>query len=260
MLGKFFSKLFGVKSEEKEVLEERKTAEVTQEHQVAEDTVETTGAAFQKITAKDIATENGIDYIPSVTEKKYNSGEQYANQFYAENGCYILLHPANDGMPTCPFEWYGEFDGEPKMLMDNQSSFKNITNLSEILLQMVRLYAKYIDEDVFIGSFGFAIKLNEEVKPDYVGRATLAMTDFAIQNKRVKLKQVVDAKRYCINEFLDHFIGWNFGVAVKSNSQLEKELLEFNSLVISKGLRKDAGPGFEVWCSDDVEHYDLKKA
>ncbi len=90
MLGKIFSKLFGVKSEEKEVLEERKTTEVTQEHQVAEDTVETTGAAFQKITAKVIATENGIDYISSVTEKKYNSGEQYANQFYAENGCYTL--------------------------------------------------------------------------------------------------------------------------------------------------------------------------
>ena len=190
MLGKFFSKLFGVKSEEKEVLEERKTAEVTQEHQVAEDTVETTGAAFQKITAKVIATENGIDYISSVTEKKYNSGEQYANQFYAENGCYILLHPANDGMPTCPFEWYGEFDGEPKMLMDNQSSFKNITNLSEILLQMVRLYAKYIDEDVFIGSFGFAIKLDEEVRPDYVGRATLVMTDFASKTSGLSLSKL----------------------------------------------------------------------
>ena len=90
MLGKIFSMLFGVKSEEKEVLEERKSTEVTQEQQVTEDTVETTGAAFQKITAKDIATENGIDYISSVTEKKYNSGEQYANQFYAENGCYTL--------------------------------------------------------------------------------------------------------------------------------------------------------------------------
>lgn len=74
-------------------------------------------------------------------------------------------------MPTCPFKWYGEFDGETKMLMDNQSSFKNITNISEILLHMVRLYAKYIDENVFINSDGFAIKLDEEVKPDYVGRA-----------------------------------------------------------------------------------------
>ena len=51
-----------------------------------------------------------------------------------------------------------------------------------------------------------------------------------------------------------------FGVAVKNKPQLEKELLNFNSIVISKGLRKDAGPGLEVWCSDDVRHYNLKKA
>ena len=260
MFDKIFSRLFGVKSEEKEVLEGRKTIEVTQEQQVPEDTVETTGAAFQKITAKDIATENGIDYIPSVTEKKYKSGKQYVNQFYAENGCYILLHPANDGMPTCPFEWYGEFDGETKILMDNQSSFKGITNLSEILLQMVRLYAKYIDDEMFIASAGFAIRLDDEVCPDYTGKASFVLTDDAIRNNNVKPEQVIEAKKYFLNDFLDHFIGWNFGVAVKSNPQLEKELLEFNSLVISKGLREDAGPGFEVWCSDDVQHYDLKTA
>ena len=260
MLGKKFSKLFRVKSEKKKVLEEREITEVTQKEHITEDTFETTGTDFQKNTAKDIATENGFDYIPILMLKKYNSGEQYVNQFYAEDGCYILLHPANDGRPTCPFEWYGEFDGETKMLIDNQSSFKNITNLSEILLQMVRLYIKYIDEDVFISSFNLAIKLDEEVRPNYVGKATLVVTDYSIQNKWVKPKQVVDAKKYCINEFLDHFIGWNFGVAVKSNPQLEKELLEFNSLVISKGLREDAGPGFEVWCSNDVQHYDLKKA
>ena len=61
-----------------------------------------------------------------------------------------------------------------------------------------------------------------------------------------------------LNDFLDHFIGWNFGVTIKSNPQLEKELLEFNSLVISKGLREAAGPGFDVWCSDDVQHYMMK--
>ena len=52
MFGKIFSRLFGLKSEENEVLEERKTTEVTQEQQVTEDTVETTGVAFQKIIRK----------------------------------------------------------------------------------------------------------------------------------------------------------------------------------------------------------------
>ena len=224
MLSKIFSNLFGVKSEETKGTEGRKVTGVTPE---------TFNADFQRITAKKVAAENGIEYISKATGKKLHSGEKYVNQVYAVKGKYILLHPANDGMPTCPIEWFGKFDGKDKMIMDNQSSFKGITNLSDIILQMVRLYVKYIDDD-------------------------LVLTDDAIRNNKVKPEQVIEAKKYFVNDFLDHFIGWNFGVAVKSNPQLEKELLEFNSIVISKGLREDAGPGFEVWCSDDVQHYDLK--
>ena len=251
MLNKIFSNLFGVKPEKTKRTEERKVTGVTPE---------TFNAYFQRITAKKIAAENGIEYISKAIGKKLHSGKTYVTQFYAVKGKYILLHPANDGMPTCPFEWYGEFDGETKIIMDNQSSFKGITNLSEILLQMVRLYAKYIDDEMFIASAGFAIRLDDEVCPDYTGKASFVLTDDAIRNNKVKPEQVIEAKKYFLNDFLDHFIGWNFGVAVKSNPQLEKELLEFNSLVISKGLREDAGPGFEVWCSDDVQHYDLKTA
>ena len=245
MLSKIFSNLFGVKAEETKGTEERRVI------------TETFNADFQKITAKKVATENGIEYISKATGKKLHSNEKYVNQVYAVKGNYILLHPANDGMPTCPIEWYGKFDGENKMIMDNQSSFKCITNLSDIILQMVRLYAKYIDDDMFIASAGFAIRLDDEVCPDYTGKASFVLTDDAIRNNKVKPDQVIEAKKYFLNDFLDHFIGWNFGVAVKSNPQLERELLEFNNLVISKGLREDAGPGFEVWCSEDVQHYEL---
>ena len=125
---------------------------------------------------------------------------------------------------------------------------------------MVRLYAKYIDANMFIASDGFAIRLDDEVCPDYTGKASFVLTDDAVRNNKVKTNQITEAKKYFLNDFLDHFIGWNFGVAVKSNPQLERELLEFNNLVISRGLREDAGPGFGVWCSDDVQHYDFKKA
>ena len=154
MLSKIFSNLFGVKAEETKGTEERRVI------------TETFNADFQKITAKKVATENGIEYISKATGKKLHSNEKYVNQVYAVKGNYILLHPANDGMPTCPIEWYGKFDGENKMIMDNQSSFKCITNLSDIILQMVRLYAKYIDDDMFIASAGFAIRLDDEVCPD----------------------------------------------------------------------------------------------
>ena len=181
MLSKIFSNLFGVKSEETKGTEERKVTGVTSE---------TFNADFQRITAKKVAAENGIEYISKATGKKLHSGEKYVNQVYAVKGKYILLHPANDGMPTCPIEWFGKFDGKDKMIMDNQSSFKGITNLSDIILQMVRLYAKYIDEDVFIDSLGFAIKLDEEVRPDYVGRATLVMTDFASKTSGLSLSKL----------------------------------------------------------------------
>lgn len=250
MFSKIFSNLFGVKSEEKKGIEERKVTGVT---------TETFNVGFRKITAKKVAAENGIEYISKATGKKLHSNESGVNKVYAVKGNYILLHPANDGMPTCPIEWYGKFDGENKLIMDNQSSFKCITNLSDIILQMVRLYAKYIDDDMFIASAGFAIRLDDEVCPDYTGKASLVLTDDAIRNNKVKPEQVIEAKKYFLNDFLDHFIGWNFGVVVKSNPQLEKELLEFNNLVINKGLRKDASSGFGVWYSDDVQHYDLKK-
>lgn len=249
MIGKLFSGLFGARAKELESTEERNvTNHVSRVH----------SSNSRRITAKELAFENNIEYIKNAQGKKVYPGEDYVNQFYVVNDRYILLHPPNDGMPTCPIEWYGKFDGENKMIMDNQSSFKCITNLSDILLQMVRLYAKYLDEDVFIAFSGFAVKLEEEVCPDYIGKASLVLTADVIPNNKVKSEQVLDAKKFFINCFLDHFIGWNFGVAVKNNAQLEKELLELNNLVINKGLRQNAGPGFEVWCSEDVQDYDMR--
>lgn len=242
MINNFFSNLFEEKSEKIKGTKERKVTD------------------FQKITAKDIAAENGIAYISNAIGRKIFSNEPRVNQVYAVHGKYILLYPANDGMPTCPIEWFGRFNIKTKMILDNQSSFKCITNLSDILLQMVRLYEKYIDEDIFIASYGFAIRLDDEVCPNYTGKASLVLTDNAIRNNKVKPEEVIEAKKYFLNDFLDHYIGWNLGVAVKSDPQLEQKLLEFNNLVIYKGLREDAGTGFDVWCSNDVQHYKMKTA
>ena len=192
MLSKILKDIFRVKSENTKGTEERKVTEVT---------TETVSTDFQKITAKKVATENGIEYISKATGKKLHSNEKYANQVYAVKGKFILLHPANDGMPTCPIEWYGKFDGKAKMIMDNQSSFKGITNLSDIILQMVRLYAKYIDDDMFIASAGFAIRLDDEVCPNYTGKASFVLTDDAIRNNKVKPDQVIEAKKYFFFNF-----------------------------------------------------------
>lgn len=254
MLNKIFSKLFGKKTKETVHAESRNVEEVSTQ------TETTFKAEYQKITAKQIAADNGIEYISDAKGRKISSEHGSVNRFYAGKGKYILLHPANDGMPTCPFEWWGNFDGKPQMIMNNQHSFKGITNLSKIILQMVKLYAKYIDDDMFIASAGFAIRLDDEVHPEYHGKATFVLTKDSIRNNKVNPEEIIEAKKYFINDFLDHYIGWNFGVAVTSDPELEKALIDFNNLVIEKGLREYAGTGFEVWHSEDVMHYDLKRA
>lgn len=246
MLKGIFQRLFERKTKDTKCAENRNIKERLNEN-------------FQKITAKDVATENGMEYILDARGKKIKGEKKGINRLYAGKGKYILLHPANDGMPTCPIEWYGKFDGKTQKIIDNQSSFKSITNLSEIILQMVKLYAKYIDDNVFIASQGFAIKLEDNICPDYHGKATLVLTQDSIRNNKVKPAQIIEAKKYFINDFLDHYIGWNFGVAVKSNPELEKALIEFNNLVITKGLREYAGTGFDVWQSKDVMHYELRR-
>ncbi len=213
---------------------------------------------YKTINAENIALENDIEYISKVKVKKMDKKNEGVNRVFVGEGKYILLHPANDGLPTCPIEWYGRFKRKPKMIMDNQSSFKEIINLSSLLLQMIRLYVKYIDEDIFIASAGFAARLDDEIKAKYIGKASLVLTKDSIRNDKVKVDQVFEAKKYFINEFLDHYIGWNFGIAIKNDSELQKELNLFNDLVISKRLREYAGNGFDVWQSKDVVHYKLK--
>lgn len=214
---------------------------------------------FRRVTAKQIALENGIEYISNAETRKLRlRNGKHANRFYARKNRYILLHPPNDGTPKYPFEWYVNFYGKPQMIMYNQTAFKCITNLSDILFQMVQLYSEYIDDNIFIASTGFAIKLEDEIKPDYHGRASLVLTKDSIRNSKVKLFEIDEAKKYFINDFLDHYIGWNFGAVIAQSPKLEKALLDFNDLVINKDLREYAGNGFNVHHSKDIVHYNLK--
>lgn len=215
---------------------------------------------FRRVTARQIALENGIEYIPSAEKRKLRlKNSKHANRFYVHNDRYILLHPPNDGTPMYPFEWYVDFYGKPQMVLHNRSAFNCITNLSDILLHMVRLYDEYIDENVFISFTGFAIKLEDEIKPDYHGSASLVLTKDAVRNNMVKPFEIEEAKRYFINNFLDHYIGWNFGVAIANNPVLEKALLNFNNSVINRGLREYSETGFDVHSSKDVVHYNFPK-
>lgn len=213
---------------------------------------------FRKITAKQIAADNGILYISNAIGRKLYSSHGKVNRFRARKGKYILLYPPNDPMRTYPFEWWGKFKGTQRIILHNQHSFNCISNLSEIIMQIIDLYTKYIDENVLISPYDFAIKLEDNIHPHYHGKASLVLTKNSIHNSHTPPEELIESKKYFINDFLDHYIGWNFGVVIKNNPELEKALIDFNNLVIEKGLREYLDIGVSVWQSRDVVCYNMK--
>ena len=76
--------------------------------------------------------------------------------------------------------------------------------------------------------------LNQFLKSNAAYRKITVKKISAIRNNKVKPKEIIEAKKYFINDFLDHYIGWNFGVVVTKNPELEEALIDFNNLVIKK--------------------------
>ena len=176
----------------------------------------------------------------------------YVNAFKVKDNM-IFFYPANDGMPTCSFEFYSN----GKLVIGNQHNFSEIENLDEILIEMVRIYRKSLDSRVVLDPYFFMLELTDPVTENYHGKATLVATEKAVRNQKLNNDHFDEANQHFINKFLDHFIGWNFGKSVKRNEVLRKELEELNQKAMYMGLRKAAGTGFEVYESGDVVHYDL---
>lgn len=202
-----------------------------------------------------IANALGLEFaIHSLKKLSSQGGWNGANRYNIDDSNMIFLYPVNDGMPTCPFEFWK--DG--KLVLHNQNVYSEITNLDEIILQIVRIFNKSLDEGIVLDPYYFMLKLNDEAKENYKGSATLVITEKAIRNQKLNEQNFDEATKYFINHFLDHFIGWNFGVSVNRNETLKEELLSLNNKVIEMGIREYAGSGFEVYGVDDEVHNGLQ--
>jgi hypothetical protein len=208
--------------------------------------------------SKWLAREVGIEYVDKVIVTYSDEVRSYLNEFHMKDNMYLLLYPLNDGRNICPFEWYMRFDDEELKVIDNKDAFSQITNLKEILCQIVDIYIKYIDDDdVVISSSNFGLKLEDPVTSNYKGRASLVITDKVIKKAKTPEK-TLEIKKFYLNEFLDRFIGWNFGVIVSKDYNLAAKLERLNYLVILKELRKDLGTGLELIASETVQPYELR--
>ncbi len=183
--------------------------------------------------------------------------KEYVNAFEISNNL-VYFYPLNDGMPTCGFEFYK--NGE--LVIDNDKEYSQVSNLDEILLQMVRIFNQTLDNRIVLDPYYFMLELIDEPCKDYHGNGNLVITEKAIRNQKLNEENFDEATKYFINHFLDHFVGWNFGVSVNRNEVLKRELEELNDKVIDMGIREWAGPGFEVYGVEDevydgLQHYKL---
>lgn len=170
----------------------------------------------------------------------------------------VFFYPLNDGMPTEEFEFYKE----GKLVIGNDKEYSQISNLDDIILQMVRLFSISLDNGIVLDPYYFMLELTDDVRENYRGKAKLVITEKAIRNQKLNKLNFNEANKHFINRFLDHFIGWNFGLSVNRNEGLKMELEQLNEKVIDMGIREYAGTGFEVYGTENVaydglQHYSL---
>ena len=190
--------------------------------------------------SKAFATQNGLEYVEDVVKYSIADASIPGQKFYAKENRYILLTPLNEGRYINRILWYGDFEyNRTKLILSNQDAFYTIKNLDSILLQIIKLYEKYLDEEWIISVEGLGIKLLDSIGQNYRGRAELFITENCILNDIVKPEKINDAKKYCISKFLYCFMGLNFGIVIKESSELEKALLQLEKKVTEKRLKRE---------------------
>lgn len=205
---------------------------------------------YRQLTAETFAKQSKIEYIPEIVyENATIDNEVIKKQYFLKDGKYLMFSPLNTAKGAKPIEWVMENtrreaeEETSDLLLDeilsNEDCFKGITNLGEILGQMIDLYANNLDNEVFISSAGFAIKLEDEVEMPYLGRAKLVLTNKSILNRDVGFseEEKFEAKKKCINTFLGIYLKPNFGVIFENNKELNEKLRRFNLEVVKRGLR-----------------------
>ncbi len=143
--------------------------------------------------------------------------KEYTNAFEISNNL-VYFYPLNDGYPTCSFEFYQN----GKLIIDNDKEYSQISNLDDIILQMVRIFNQSLDKGIVLDPYYFMLELTDKVRKNYNGSANLIITEKAIRNQKLNYENFDEAQKHFINHFLDHFIGWNFGLSVNRNETLKK--------------------------------------
>jgi len=199
---------------------------------------------------KDFESLAGVDRVPErkaiKTINRLSGGGKGQNALLLGNSPIVYMMPHNDGEPTCPFVWYQRNGGYVEIL-NNRDDFTQIQNLPSIIDKITDVMGESYDRRRPIDPFlSFAIRLVDEVRPEYSGNGELVLLTGNFLNDRARTDRD-GASAHFANNFLDMFIGWNFGDIVRDTEELEAKLLDLNQKLIKDGKRiKEYPRNFEL--------------
>lgn len=208
--------------------------------------------AYQQLTAKKFANLKKLQYVSKIGVqeliKRADTGESdnscgfNVQRVIAGKNNHVLFVPMYDANgETAWTEWYGEFVLDKKIvqysrILTNRESFECITNLKEILAQIIDFYIDSLDDEWFINPYGFALELEENVVPEYTGKARLVVTDNAVINDVVEVDQKSYYKKAMLSMFLENFIGANFMKITTEDDHLERMISKLEEYARDKKM------------------------
>ena len=199
---------------------------------------------YMNYTAEKFAEDNHLEYVGNGYDVRIANAHEMCGKgvtdrtkrFSLYEGRAMLLYPMMDGKRLLKYEYYTRVNGELVKVMDNQSAYAGLTNLEDILTNIVWLYVKYIDKRVFIDANQFAVVLLGEVTADYHGLGSLAVTDRTIINSAVMPDEIIETRNLCYNDMLEHFIKWNFSKVLSRSDKLREMLAGLVALMSERKM------------------------
>lgn len=126
--------------------------------------------------------------------------------------------------------------------ISTERSTTTLTNLEEVLVKLIKLYGKALEEEVVLNPYHIILQVNNN-------KADIVVTEESIKVPTHTYSYVNEFRMY-INLFLDFFMGFGFGKEIMSSKELREELERLNSRVIDKAFREYRGPKLNIYGND----------
>lgn len=196
---------------------------------------------YKHVSAESIAKQYNMEYLPKIGDNLNYIGLTGEMYYTVKSKQYIEFLPINTITGTQNIIWKDSFDKQDKQspyeaIITNLKNFDEIENLSEILKEMIKIYKDSIEKDIFLSCYNFLLKFDQNPSINYTGTAKLVITDETLLNSKIDYNQKTQFRKECISDFINCFIGYNFGEIIRKDKELANKINELYSLAKEKNL------------------------